>query len=452
VPGPVQEAPEPTPIGRLTSPFQAFAEKEAAGGILLLVCTALALAMANSPWANDWARFWHIGISVRIGSHAFSHNLLFLVNDLLMSVFFFVVGLEIKREILAGELASPRRAALPILAALGGVVFPAAIFAAFNHGGPGARGWAVPMATDIAFAIGAMALLGDRVPTGLRVFLTALAIVDDLAAVVVIAIFYTSDIDWSALTGAALCLALLFLLGRLGTRRPLTWAIGGAVLWGLMLASGVHVTIAGVALALVVPAQTTFNPGQFVLKAKRLLRHFETAAETKGEFLSSDEQQTALHALEAACEYVQPPLHRMEHALHPWVTFVIMPLFALANAGVRLGGAFDISPESPATPWVMAGVATGLLLGKPLGITLASWLAVRSGLAALPDGVTWGHIHGAAWLGGIGFTMSLFIASLAFADERLLTAAKLGILLASALAGLIGSLFLRRCASAVAKP
>ncbi len=442
------ELPERTPIDLLISPFQAFAEKEAAGGILLLLCTLVALVLANSPWAAGWESLWHTEFSLRLAGHTFTQTLHFVVNDLLMTVFFFVVGLEIKREMLVGELASPRQAALPILAALGGVVAPALIYAALNNGSVGARGWGVPMATDIAFAIGALALLGDRIPVGLKVFLTALAIVDDLAAVLVIAVFYTDQIRWLSLGGALLGLLVLFVLGRMGARRPLTYALVGVVVWCFMLASGVHVTIAGVALALVIPARTTFNPHQFLLTGRRLLQHFEKASESGDRFLSSDEQQTALHTLEEACEHVQPPLHRMEHALHPWVTFLIMPVFALANAGVHLAGSFVAEAGQPASLQVMAGVLFGLLIGKPLGITAASWLAVRLRLASLPAGVTWGHIHGAGWLGGIGFTMSLFIAGLAFTDERLLIMAKVGILLASVCAGLIGSFLLRRVAPA----
>ena len=443
--------PDPTPIDLLISPFQAFAQKEAAGGIVLLMCTFVALVLANSPWAPGWESLWHTEFSLRLAGCTFTQTLHFLVNDVLMTVFFFVVGLEIKREMLVGELASPRQAALPILAALGGVVAPALIYAALNNatlnnGGVGGRGWGIPMATDIAFAIGAMALLGDRIPVGLKVFLTALAIVDDLAAVLVIAVFYTDSIRWLALGGALLGLLVLFVLGRMGARQPLTYALGGAVVWCFMLASGVHVTIAGVALALVIPARTACNPLQFLLTGRRLLQHFEKASESGDRFLSSDEQQAALHTLEEACEHVQPPLHRMEHALHPWVTFLIMPVFALANAGVHLAGSFGAPGGQTASLQVMAGVVVGLLIGKPVGITAAAWLAVRLRLANLPVGVTWAHIHGAGWLGGIGFTMSLFIAGLAFTDERLLTMAKVGILIASVCAGLIGSFLLRRAA------
>ena len=426
------------PLIRIIRPFQAFAENKTSGGILLLLCTVTALVWANSHWAESYAALWHTNLTISLGGRTLSHDLHFWVNDLLMVIFFFVVGLEIKREVLVGELASVRQAALPIVAAVGGVVVPALIYSFLNAGGPGAPGWGVPMATDIAFALGIMALLGNRVPLGLKIFLTALAIVDDIAAVLVIAVFYTAQISWGALGAAAACLLLLAVLGRLGARRPLTYALGGIVLWLAVLASGIHATIAGVALAMVIPSRTRLDSTQFLARTRRTLDHFESHAE--GSLITDEEQQAAVHALEEACEKVQPPLHRMEHALHPWVTFFIMPVFALANAGVALSG--DIG-ETLARP-VTLGVILGLLLGKPIGITLAAWLAVRTGAASLPTGVTWNQIHGAGWLGGIGFTMSLFVASLAFADEALLTMAKLGILTASTCAGIVGSLLLLR--------
>jgi Na+:H+ antiporter, NhaA family len=432
--GTVQSA----PIFRIIRPFQAFAENKASGGILLLLCTVAALVWANSPWEESYGALWHTNFTVSLGGRTLSHDLHFWVNDLLMVIFFFVVGLEIKREVLVGELASVRQAALPIVAAVGGVVVPALIYSLLNARGPGAPGWGVPMATDIAFALGVMALLGTRVPIGLKVFLTALAIVDDIAAVLVIAVFYTADVSVLAMSMAAASLAILFVLARLGARQPLTYALGGVVLWLAVLASGIHATIAGVALAMVIPSRTRLDSRQFLARSRRTLDHFETHAE--GNLMTNEEQQAAVHALEEACERVQPPLHRMEHALHPWVTFFIMPLFALANAGVVLSGNFGETLVQPVT----LGVILGLVIGKPIGITLAAWLAVRTRVASLPTGVTWSHIHGAGWLGGIGFTMSLFIASLAFTDEALLTMAKLGILTASLFAAVIGSFLLVR--------
>lgn len=428
------------PIVRITRPFQAFAENETSGGILLLLCTVAALVWANSPWADAYAALWHTNFTVSLAGRALSHELHFWVNDLLMVVFFFVVGLEIKREILVGELSSVRQATLPIAAALGGVVVPALLYTALNAGGPGAKGWGVPMATDIAFALGVMALLGSRVPTGLKVFLTALAIVDDIAAVLVIAVFYTATISWGALALAGILIATLFTLNVLGARHPVIYALLGAALWLAVLQSGIHATIAGVALAMTIPARTRIDPPEFLRKSRRILDHFEHSANPDRELICDEEQQASIYALEEACEQVQPPLHRLEHALHPWVTFLIMPLFALANAGVALSGGISSSLTQPVT----LGVIIGLLLGKPIGITLASFLAVRSGAASLPVNVSWSHIHGAAWLGGIGFTMSLFVAGLAFDSESMLTLAKVGVLAASCLAGIIGSALLMR--------
>jgi NhaA family Na+:H+ antiporter len=428
------------PVIRIIRPFQAFAANKAAGGILLLFCAVAALSWANSPWAPYYAGLWHTELTVSLAGKALSHDLHFWVNDLLMAIFFFLVGLEIKREVLVGELASARQAALPVIAAAGGVAVPAILYSLINFRGPGAHGWGIPMATDIAFALGVMALLGDRVPLGLKVFLTALAIVDDIAAVLVIALFYTDRISWTALGVAALCLVVLATLNRLGARHPLTYAIFGAILWLAVLNSGIHPTIAGIALAMTIPSRTPLDSRRFVLRSRRVLDHFEQAVGSERSLMNDEEQQAALLALEEACEKVQPPLHRMERALHPWVTFTIMPLFALANAGVLLGGNAASALSQP----VALGVLLGLVLGKPLGITLASWVAVRARLASLPPGITWSHIHGAAWLGGIGFTVSLFVAGLAFNEESLLIMAKLGILSASLIAGIVGSVLLAR--------
>lgn len=426
------------PIIRITRPFQAFAANKTSGGVLLLACTVGALVWANSPWAASYSALWHTNLTISLAGRALSHDLHFWVNDLLMAVFFFLVGLEIKREVLVGELASVRQAALPIAAALGGVVVPALLYSVLNAGGPGAPGWGIPMATDIAFALGVMTMLGRRVPAGLKVFVTALAIVDDIAAVLVIAVFYTAQIAWDALGGAAVCLVILFVLGRLGARRPLTYVLGGTLLWLLVLASGVHATIAGVALAFAIPSKTPLNFRDFLYRSRAVLNHAERAADPDMRLMTNEEQQAALHGLEEACEKVQPPLHRMEHALHPWVTFAILPLFALANAGVSVGGEMAAIASHPVT----LGIIVGLVAGKPIGIMLASWLAVASGLASLPSGVNWRHIHGAGWLAGIGFTMSLFVAGLAFSDETILTTAKVGILAASTCAAVVGSLLL----------
>lgn len=357
-----------------------------------------------------------------------------------MAVFFFVVGLEIKRELLVGKLASARQAALPILGALGGVLAPALIYTALNFGGKGAAGWGIPMATDIAFVIGVMAILGDRVRLGLKVFLTALAIVDDIAAVLVIALFYTAQITWLGAGVAAVCVVLLLVANRTGVRHPLPYVLLGIMLWLAVLHSGVHATIAGVVLAMTIPSRTELNAPEFLQRSRGILEHFERCADSEKGVMTDVEQQIAIDALEDTCEKVQPPLYRLEQALHPWVTFLIMPVFALANAGVVLSGGITQHLSEPVT----LGVVLGLLLGKSIGVGLASWLAVKIGIAMLPFVVNWNHIHGAAWLGGIGFTMSFFIAALAFPNQELLAAAKFGILAGSLTAGMIGFVILLR--------
>lgn len=431
--------PASTPIIKLVRPFQEFAGRETSGGVLLLACTVIAIVWANSPWAGSYEALWHVPFTVGLGSFQLSRDLHFWVNDALMAVFFFVVGLEIKRELLVGELASPRQAALPILAALGGVVVPALLYTALNGSGAGARGWGIPMATDIAFAIGVMALLGNRIPIGLKVFLTALAIVDDIFAVLVIAVFYTTSLAWAPVALAAFCLVMALGASRLGVRHPLPYALIGAVLWITVLQSGIHATIAGVLLAFTIPSRTAIDAQQFLGHGRALLDHFQRASETEPSHILNDvEQQIAIEALEDACEKVQPPLHRLEQALHPWVTFVIMPLFALANAGIPLTGELATIVTRPIT----LGVLLGLVLGKPIGVTAASWLAVRLRLAVLPEHVSWKHIHGAGWLAGIGFTMSFFMTGLAFTNGVQMIEAKLGILIASLCAGVVGSALL----------
>ncbi len=431
VAAPAQDA---LPIERILRPFQEFAAVEASGGIVLLACTAIALAWANSPWAERYDRFWSTTLTIGAPGFALSKPLLLWIDDGLMAVFFFVIGLEIKREILVGELSTPRNALLPIAAALGGMLAPAAIYAAVNAGGPGARGWAVPMATDIAFALGVLAMLGRRVPLALKVFLAALAIVDDLGAVLVIALFYTGKIGWGPLALAAVAFAALVAANCAGVRRPLPYVLIGMVMWVAILKSGVHATLAGVLVAMTIPARPRIDVPAFLASARAILDDLEGAAGDQ------EKRMAAVQALEVACEHVETPLQRLEHALHPWVTFLILPVFALANAGVSLRG--DLAGAF--ADRIALGVVLGLVLGKQIGIALASWLAVRTGLAALPAGVTWRHIYGAAWLGGIGFTMALFIAGLAFEDPAQLARAKTGILAASAVAGAVGWGILRR--------
>ncbi len=433
--------PETTaPIATLLRPFQRFARLGTAGGILLFAASIIAVAVANSPWAPAYERFWHIAARIQIADLVLGRDLHFFINDGLMGIFFFVVGLEIKREMLAGELTSLRQAALPIAGAIGGALIPAAIFWFLNRGGDGAAGWGIPMATDIAFVIGFLALLGSRVPTGLKVFVTALAIVDDILAVLVIAVFYTGQVEWEGLAVAAFLLLLLFAANLAGIRHPVPYGIVGFALWIAVLYSGIHATIAGVLAAMAIPARTELDAGAFLANCRRIIRHFERSADPKADLMVDIEQQIAINALEDSCEKAQPPLYRLETALHPWVSFVIMPLFAFANAGVHLEGESSGALSST----VAQGILFGLLFGKPLGIFLACRLAVRFGLAALPVEVSWRQVHGAGWLAGIGFTMSLFVAALAFPDGVYLTQAKTGVLAGSLISAAVGVFILTR--------
>ena len=425
---------------RLVAPLHRIAHAATAGGLVLLASAAIAMVWANTPWAQSYHALWDTELTLGFGPLGARLTLHHVINDGLMAVFFFLVGLEIKREVLVGELASARQAALPIAAAMGGMVVPALLYLSLNGRSAGSSGWGIPMATDIAFALGVLALLGSRVPSSLRVFLTALAIADDLGAVVVIALFYASTVSWPALAAAALLLALSVAANASGVRTAWAYALIGMSLWVAVLMSGVHASVAGVLLALTIPSRTRIDEVAFLTRARAALAEFHDARDPERTMLSNRAHQAALRRLETLTEQAQAPLARLEHGLRGVVTFGIMPLFALANAGVSLGGG-----GAMLTRPVALGVILGLLLGKPLGILLGSWAAVRTGLATLPSGVSWRTLHGVAWLGGIGFTMSLFIAGLAFsAQPALLAAAKLGILLASVLAGLVGWTLLRR--------
>jgi NhaA family Na+:H+ antiporter len=424
------------------TPLRDFFESTVAGGILLLAAAIAALIWSNSPWADSYAMLWEeTYLTIGLGDAALSMSLHHWINDGLMAIFFLVVGLEIKRELLVGELASVRRATLPVAAALGGALLPAAIYLAIvGPGSPDARGWGVPMATDIAFALGVLALLGRRVPLGLRIFVAALAIADDLLAVLVIALFYTSDLSVPALLAAGVVVVLLLGANRFGMRRPFVYGLLGLALWLAVYASGVHATVAGVLLAITIPARQRVTDKDFADNARELVDDF-----AGGSAKAPQERYSALWELESLTEKAQAPMLRLEHSLTPVVSFLIVPLFALANAGVALTG--DVA-RMVADP-VVLGIVAGLIIGKQVGITAAAWLVVRSGLAALPAGVTWAHIYGAAWLCGIGFTMSLFIANLAFGTSETLSEAKIGILVASLIAGAVGYVLLRRKAIAV---
>lgn len=418
----------PTPAERLLRPFQEFARQEASGGIILIICMVIALFWANSPLVSSYHNLWQTKLTIGIGAFVLAKPLLLWINDGLMAVFFFVVGLEIKRELLVGELSSFRQAILPVAAAIGGMAMPAFAFILLNRNSPGVVGWGIPMATDIAFALGILALLGRRAPTSLKVFLTALAIVDDIGAVLVIALFYTGEIAWGWLAIAAGILFLLIVANRLGVRHLLVYGILGIGLWVAFLKSGVHATIAGVLLATTIPSKARIDVQGFITHCFAILNDLERANAEQRDNIET--QQATFQALETMMQHAETPLQRLEHALHPWVAYFIMPIFALANAGVTLGNGMSSAFTHP----VGLGIAAGLVLGKQLGITLSVWLIVKSKLANLPGGVTWRQIYGASWLAGIGFTMSLFIAGLAFGDTSLLSVAKVGILMASLIA------------------
>jgi NhaA family Na+:H+ antiporter len=407
---------------------------------VLIVSTLAALVCANTGVADAYHRLWETHLALSLGGHGLDHTLRGWINDALMAVFFFLVGLEIKREVLVGELASARRAALPIAGALGGMLVPALVFAALNLGGAGEKGWGIPMATDIAFALGVLALMGDRAPAPLKVFLAALAIADDIGAVLVIALFYTAVIDVHALLLGFGLLAALAAFNRLGARRPYVYLLLGLGVWLCFLKSGVHATVAGVLVAMTIPARTRIDTGEFSDRGRRILHAFDAAGPEGANILTNRGQQAAILELERTAEAAQAPLQWIEHALQPWVSFVIIPLFAFANAGVELRGELAGAFASPVT----VGVLLGLVIGKPLGITLFAWIATRLRIAALPEGCRWRALHAVSWLGGIGFTMSLFVTGLAFADDARVTDAKVGIFAASVAAALAGWLLLRR--------
>jgi NhaA family Na+:H+ antiporter len=416
-----------------------FIRSEASGSVVLLAATLVALAWANSPWSDVYEALLHAKVGLTLGGHAFALPLQLWVNDLLMAIFFFVVGLEIKRELVLGQLSTRRGATLPVAAALGGIVAPALLFTALNHGGPGAHAWGVPMATDIAFSLGVLALLGSRVPLGLKVFLTALAIADDIGAVLVISVYYTASLDLRALAAAG---GLVVLLGIARTIRRVPTAVYvvlGAGVWVATLASGVHATVAGIVLALLVPVRSRLAPEHFLTEVGEALRDLE-GGELSHEALVLDSSRLArLESLHETAGRFRPPALVLEHALHPVTTWFVLPVFALFNAGVTLEGGIREALKTP----IAAGVILGLLVGKTVGITAASWLVVRLGLAELPPGVGMREILGAAILGGIGFTMSIFVAGLALSDDSLVAAAKIGILVGSAASALVGWTVLR---------
>ncbi|HSF83305.1 MAG TPA: Na+/H+ antiporter NhaA [Anaerolineales bacterium] len=425
------ERPMGLKIRLLTQEFTRFA---ALGGIMLLIFALLAMLWANSSLAHTYSELWETSLGFSLGTRTLSEHLLAWVNDGLMVIFFFVVGLEIKREITTGELSSPRKAALPIAAALGGMFAPAVIYVALNLNNPEAlKGWGIPMATDIAFTLVILTVLGSRIPLSMKVFFTALAIADDLGAILVIAVFYTSEIHLNGLLLAAVFLLGLIVLNRWRVYSPWPYALLGFGLWFGFLESGIHPTIAGVLLALTIPTRSPARLSFLIAQTETALIQYKNSAEQSGR------GQALLHSMQTITDRLEPPAQRLEHSLQPWISYMILPIFALANAGISLQADTLKNLLNP----ISLGITLGLVIGKPVGISLFSWLAVRSGLAEKPADITWRQLISASFLAGIGFTMSLFIASSAFEQTALLSDAKIGILVASALAAALGWTLLR---------
>ena len=421
------------------SPFVRFSQIEASSGIVLLIAAVAAMIWANSTWSDSYFAILETHLTIEIGSFHFDESVLHLVNDGLMAIFFFVVGLEIKRELVLGDLRDPKAAALPVLAALGGMVVPALVYLFFNAGTAAGHGWGIPMATDIAFAVGIVALLGSRVPPGAKLFLLAVAIADDIGAIAVIAIFYTTDLNGFYLAAAVFGLILVWVASKVHVRAMWFYVPTAFLIWYFMLESGVHATLAGVALGFLTPARPYYTPKEFDERARAILDQYDPDDITD---LHAQEHadHEALLLSDIASESVSP-LTRMEHKLVAWSSFVIVPIFALANAGVDFR---DISITEALTSNIALGVAAGLVIGKIVGISLASLGAVRFGLGKLPPGTTWAHVVGLAAVAGIGFTVALFVAGLAFEDPEFADLAKVGIFSGSIVAGIIGSIVLSR--------
>lgn len=426
---------------RFLSPFRDFIHNQATTGLVLLFMTILALILANSAYAESYAHLFHTYFTISLGELTLSQSLQHWINDGLMAIFFFIVGLEIKREVLVGELSDPKNVVLPIVAAIGGMFFPAVIYYSFTMGTEGASGWGIPMATDIAFAISALLLLGKRIPTALVTFLVALAIVDDLGAVTVIAIFYTEQLEFIYLAIALGIFAIMIGFNRFGIHSPLPYFILGGLMWLAMLHSGVHATIAGVLAALAIPAKPKFNPEYFHEHMQSLVAKYESFNPKHKDYQLYEEQAAVVREIEKGAKRVQTPLDRLEHYMHLPVSLLIIPIFALANAGIAIN--FSEISNVMVEP-VSLGIIFGLILGKVIGIAGVSWIAIKMGIAKLPTGATMNQIFGVSFFGGIGFTMSIFIANLSWdSSSELLLQAKTAILIASLISAIIGFVWLR---------
>ncbi len=417
---------------RIRELTQEFTRLAASGGLMLLIFTSLALLWANSGFSDGYLSLFEMELGFELGNFHLSEHLLEWINDGLMVIFFFVLGLEIKRELTAGELRNPKRAALPMAAALGGILVPAAIYVLFNLSRPEAvRGWGIPIATDIAFTLGILTVLGSRIPTSLKVFFTAMAIADDVGGILVIALFYSSAMDYTSLVFAALIVVALLVLNRWRVYSPLPYALLGIGLWFALLQSGVHPTLAGVLLAATIPTRSPANLDRLVAQADTVLNRYDYEAQEHRE-------QAVVHGLKTVLDRMEPPAQRLEHAFQPWTTYLILPIFALANAGVILGADAGANLGHP----VSLGIISGLVIGKPLGVSFFAWLATRLGWAEMPPEIGWKQFLSASFLAGIGFTISLFITQASFADPQLLSAAKVAILMASVLSAVLGFVLL----------
>jgi NhaA family Na+:H+ antiporter len=422
----------------IKEPLNRFIRLETSGSIILFAATLSALALANSPFSDVFLNFWKSYITISVPGFELSKPIVKWINDGLMAIFFFLIGLEIKREILTGELSHLKKASLPVFAAIGGMIFPAVLFTVLNYGKPGAEGWGIPMAADIAFSLGILKLLGNRVPSGLKVFLMAFAIIDDLGAVLVIAFFYSSNLVWMYIAIGLSIVAALLILSYKGFYSKYLFFIAGIVVWVLFLKSGIHATIAGVLMAFTIPLKRETNTRSFYEEGKNSLETFLTECKTPSEksILTKNQLET-LDELEELTEKTAPPLQYIEHRLHGWVSYLIMPLFAFANAGVVFNFGSDSNFD------LSLNIAISLIVGNAVGIFLSSFLSVKLKLAVLPENVNLRQLAGVSILGGLGFTMSLFINNLAFTDPAIIDSAKLGILIGSFVAGLLGYIVLR---------
>jgi len=424
---------------QLTNPTEKFINIESYSGILLFVATLIAIVWANSPLSHWYHNLWGYELGIKITNYQLVKPLILWINDGLMAIFFFLIGLEIKRELKVGALNTPKKAILPLFAAIGGVIAPAGLFLLLNDSPETLKGWAIPMATDIAFSLAILKLLGDRVPLSLKVFLTAFAIVDDLVAVLIIAIFYSTGIKWMLILYAFILLGVLFFLAWKNRFYKYLWLVAGIIIWTLFLKAGIHPTIAGVLLAFTIPLHQKVNLSKFVDSLDDITKKIKGSIKDKQATILSKGQIAHIDNLDTWTTKVQSPLQYLEHKLHDWVAYVIMPIFALANAGVAIN--MDIALNYN----LIIAIAAALIVGKSIGIFLLTNLATKTGVSKLPDGMNNSRLFGVAFLAGVGFTMSIFIANLAFVDNPLLLdSAKIGILIGSFVSGTLGYLLLYR--------